>query len=734
MIIYEHTFPFELIVIAVAASLLLGLASAWFYLPRKLANVPLIVLYLIILLGLGWCLLLPGLKDQIKQLRKPRFIVAVDTSQSMSLTPEEAVPSRWANAQSALQQPWFNTLAGECDIEILPFSTEVSDPLSREDLGEIQPEGNSTLLREALRKIADRSTGLNVEGMLVLTDGHDTYEALDDWAELERPFPLYTARLEPVAAWQQEPDLRVDAVTTLKRVTVGWKSELKVRISGQGTRGAPVSAQLFRNDELLAEMPTQIPDEGGERELTFDLDHPEVGSFKYRVFLPALEDEKNTKDNDYEVGVEVGDAKLRLLYVEGIPRWEYKFIRRVLLANEQITPVIFFTGADGAPVGGTPIGNTTADMTPEQLGYFKIVMLGNLDAEELGETRAQNLTKFVEDGGSLVLLGGTKAWDEGGLLETDLGKTLPVRANAIQTLEGDNAYPVRLSSTALSHPAFQGDPTLWENIPPVLSLFTGFTESAAAETLVLAETASGPQPMVVSQRFGQGKVAVILTDSLWRWRLDPNVSETKPYDRFWGQLISWLLPREDSLEANRLRITADRDQVFFGEKVEIQARLGGDSPPPIESIEAVITFPDDREVPYGMSSKLITLPSGKSFPGHAYEFAPKEAGLHTVVASAVVNGETITSDPFSLYVKSFSPETVPRPARLKILQSLANASGGQYFETMDELNSGLSNIEVRATEETSSEFRSLWREWVVVILLMVLIAASWVFRKTRNMP
>ena len=734
MTVYEHTFPVSAIIIALAAAVVLGAITAWRYLPRRTPNVVLFFLYVLILLAMGWCLLLPGFKNAVSQLRKPRFLIALDTSQSMTLTPTKDVPSRWDTAQAALKQPWLQALAGECEIEIFPFAAEVGENLPLSKATALKPEGTATRLRDTLKKIADRSAGLNVAGLLLLSDGADTREALDDWTGAERPFPIYTLRPEPPGGWQQEPDLRIDAVTTSRRVTVGWKSEFKVKVSGQGTRGAPVTVQIFENGELRTEMPTQIPDEGGERELAFEFEHAKVGVFTYRVFVPPLPGEKNKEDNEYALNVEVVDARNRLLYVEGIPRWEYKFLRRTLLEEQQISPIIFFTGSDGTPHGGTPVGNVTADMTPQQLAYFKIVMLGNIDAKELGDARAKNLVKFVEDGGSLILLGGTKAWTAGGLVQTELGKTLPVHSTNVKTIEGDKPMPVKLGESARGHPAFAGDAALWQNIPPVLSVFTGFTLSPGAETLVTAETAQGPQPIVVTQRFGQGKVTAILTDSLWRWQLGPEAGKAKPYERFWKQLISWLLPREESLEKMRLEVFADRDQLFLGEAVELHARLGSENAPKADSVEARITLPDKREIPYRMSPQLVTLPSGKSFPGHGYSFAAEEPGLYKVVAAAKVKGETVTSEPFSFFVKPYSPETVPRPARVEILQAISQVSGGQFFENLDALNSGLSTLKLHATEEKSAEYRTLWREWPIVAGLMLMLTTSWSLRKFRNMP
>ena len=734
MIVLEHTFPLWALVLIITTALVIGLFTAWRFLRRRVVNLVLVFFYILVLAGMAWCMLLPGIRNTFTQVRKPRFIVALDTSQSMALTSSPEVPSRWKVAQEALKRPWFSVLAGGCEVEFFPFDIELSENTPISEAGSLKPVGAATRLRQALKKIAEHSAGLNVAGMLLLSDGMDTGEALDDWAGISQPFPVYTLRLEPPGGWKQDPDVRIDAVTTSRRVTLGWKSELKVKVSGQGTRGVSVAVQLYENGVLLKEIPTQIPDEGGEREVTFELEHPKMGTFQYRVFVPPLSGEKNKEDNEQMLSVEVVDAKNRLLYLEGGPRWEYKYVRRMLLAERQISPIIFFTGPDGAPHGGTPVGNVTADMTSQQLAYFKIIMLGNIDAKELGAARAKNLVKFVEEGGSLILLGGAKGWSAGGVAETDLGKILPVRGVDVKTLEGEKPYPVKLSEAARGHPAFAGDAAFWQNIPPVLSLFTGFTLSPGAETLVTAETPLGSQPVVATQRFGQGKVTAILTDSLWRWQLGPEAGRARPYERFWTQLISWLLPRQEALDGMRLEFFADRDQICLGESIELNARFGTENAPKPDGVEAKITLPDKREVPYRMTPQLVSLPSGKSFPGFTVSFAATQPGLYNVSGSANVKGQTYTCEPFSFYVKPHSPETVPRPAKVEVLQAISAASGGRFFESIDELNDNLSKLQFHTSEQKLSDYRTLWREWPSVILLMTLLAACWGLRKSQNMP
>ena len=734
MNIYEHTFSTPAIFLALLTAFLLGLFSFGRFLPRTRFSISLLGLYLLVLAGLGWCLLLPMRKKAITQLNKPRFLIALDTSKSMALSPEQQVPSRWATAMEALKRPWLEKVGSECEIEIYPFASGLGESVPLCGAAQLKPEGNATLLRESLKQIADRFAGVNIAGLLLLSDGLDTLEVLDDWAEANRPFPIYTVRLEPSGGWQQEPDLRIDTVTTSRRVSVGWKSEFKVKISGQGTRGAPITVEVYENGKLRAEKPTQIPDEGGERELVFEFDHPQIGIFNYRAVVPPLPGEKNKADNEYSLEVEVIDARNRLLYVEGIPRWEYKYLRRTLLAERQIAPVLFFTGPDGKPQSGTPTPNASADMTPPQLAMYKIVMLGNLNAEELGPQRAANLVKFVENGGSLVILGGARAWGGGGLLSTELAKVLPIRASQLKTLGGENPLSVKLTDEARAHPAFAGDAELWQKIPPVLSVFSGGDLSPSAQNLVVANTPSGAQPVVVSQRFGQGKVTTILTDSLWRWQLGPEADRTKPYERFWTQMISWLLPREEFLGQMRLELSADRDQLFLGDTVELHARFGDENTPQPESLEAKITLPDGRELPFRMTPQKVTTPLGKTFPGFRLSLTAENAGSHKVVATAIVQGNTVTSQPMSFFVKPYSPESAPHPSKVGVLETLSKTTGGQFYENIDRMDEGLSSLRLKASEESNAEYRTLWRHWPMLAGLMALLALSWGLRKSRNMP
>ena len=734
MIVFEHVVPSVLIWLAVVGAMVVAAFSYWRFVQRDLLTIAIVVVRLLFFALLAWCLFVPGLKEVSTELLKPRFIVAADTTGSMLLSPTEELPDRWATATEALNMPWTDAVAAECEIDAYAFSTDIGSKLSLGQAAALTPNGTATLLRDSLKKIVGRHAGLNVAGCLLLSDGIDTREAYDDWASEPRPFPVYTVLLEPKTGWEVKPDVRVDTVNTPRRVTVGWKTELKAVLSGQGTRGEPITAQLYGDGALRQELPITIPVGGGSREVRFGLDHPEMGVFTYRVHVPALTGETHTNDNSYSVSVQVITSRNHLLYVEGPPRWESKYLTRALRANDQMTPLIFLRGPDGQFMTFGESGSMTPEMRESQLTFFKIVVLGNLDAEELGAERAQNLVTFTETGGSLILLGGSKAWGPDGFAQTPLRKLMPVKGHGTAAREG--SFPVALTDAGRAHPALAGDPDLWDLIPPVLSIFPDATLSHGARALVVAGETSGKEhPLVVTHRYGQGKVAAIFTDSLWKWRLTPDGREHKAYSRFWNQLIAWLAPEEKELKGKELDIFADREQLFLGEEIELSARQtdqGEDSDD--LAVQCRITGPDGRALPYTMEKRYVLTPSGKSLPGYAVSFRAEHPGLHTAVAVAKIDGKAVDSDPISFFVKPFTPESVPRPANIEVLRALADSSGGRYYESIDALNDALSSMTFAAIEEEMAEYRSLWQYWLVIALLTALLTAGWVLRKVRNMP
>lgn len=729
-IFLEHTISTTATVTAVVLAVVMGGLAFWRYLPRNRATIAIIVLRLLFIALCAWCLFMPSLKRALTEYLKPRFLVAVDTSESMTMTPTNDIPSRWAVACEVLGQPWAQILTSQCIIDYFPVSSDLGNKLSLEDITGATPDGKSTCLQTSLRKLMDRYRGQPVCGLLLLSDGIDTREANDAWASKDWPYPIYTVRPEAPDIWKAEPDVRVDSVDTPRRVVVDWDTELKASVSGQGTGGKVIEVRLYKDEELLESVPIEIQDDGGSRATTFRLTHPATGNFIYSVKIPPIPGETHTNDNSFSVTVQVIDSKNRLLYVESVPRWESKYLIRALKVNQSITPTCFVRGPEGHFLTYGTASKVSPEMNEDQLLKFKIVILGDLDAAELGDERTKSLVKFVENGGSLVLLGGVKAWGTNGYANGPLGGILPFRGQ-LSLEEGE--FKVGLTPEGQLHPAFQSDDkTDWENLPPVLSIFPAASLTPGASTLVTTLEKTGARPFVIVQSYGQGKVLAILTDSLWRWQLSG--SKKNPYQRFWNQILVWLTPSEEELEPMKLDLFGDAERLCLGDTIDLNSRLGGyeDVPQKALSVTCNVQCPDKRQIPFVMTAKNVTSSTGKTYPGFAFTFTPRDHGLHTAVAVAEINGKKVSSDPYSFFVKPFTPETNPRAANIYVLKNLADASKGEFCE-VDRVNDVLSSITVKTGEEERIDYTSLWNNIPVIACLIAFLALEWVIRKAGNL-
>jgi len=735
--IFEHSVPGSLLLLALLVSFAAVAYAVWRYLPRNPTGLGLAGLRVLFLLVLFWVLLLPGKKSALTEVVKPRFIVLLDISGSMSQSADEtAGRTRWEAAMAMLDKSWAKVLRAKCLLEVYPFHADLDTPIAFDQVKTLKPEGKSSHLNLSLTRLFDRLRGQELAGVLVLSDAVDTREKKDTWSEAGWAAPLYVAQLEKPGIADDTPDMRVDNVDTPRRAIVGWDTAMTVTVAGQGGKGEPFPVMLLKADKEVEKIAVQLPPEGGSRDVQFKLPHPEIATEMYTVRIPKLPGEAQTNDNEMVVAVDVLDAKNRVLFLEDVPRFESKHLSRALFANKDITPLAFFqmpnrkmSGAKEWVAYGDRQG-LTFDLTLDQLRLNKIIVLGDFDSEAISPEHCRTILEFVEKGGSLILLGGQKLWGEKGISKTELSKLLPFTRAGAPAIEG--RFSVAWTAEGRAHPALANNPDMPAELPPVLSVFTGVTLSGGAFALADAQTDSGRQPILVSRVYGQGKVLAVLTDSLWRWVLQPG--EEKPYPKFWRQIIQWMSPSESDLDKYHLELFTDAGTIAVGDPAILQSRL---VIPPSETRKAwkvacKITTPSDRVIPLSMTGRNIQATGGAEIPGYVAEFTPNEPGNYRAVATVEIDGKAIESSPCLFTVRTTSQEMVLKPINEKVLKALARSSGGRYG-TPEELDAALQDLRVSERRERKLEYRSLWQSPFVLACLIALLSVEWITRKLRNM-
>ena len=131
-VMWEHSAPKWFFVLVAVVAFAVMVWTIFRYMPRNLLTPVLVLLRVAFFLLLGWCLLLPLRKESESMLEKPRFVVALDTSASMSLSPTSSIPTRWAVAQEVLKMPWRQMVAAQCDIDVYPFADALGEKRYRE--------------------------------------------------------------------------------------------------------------------------------------------------------------------------------------------------------------------------------------------------------------------------------------------------------------------------------------------------------------------------------------------------------------------------------------------------------------------------------------------------------------------------------------------------------------------------------------------------------------------------
>ena len=292
--------------------------------------------------------------------------------------------------------------------------------------------------------------------------------------------------------------------------------------------------------------------------------------------LAEADDELNRENNRAAFAVELIDRPLRVLYVEGRPRWEYRYLKNMLLREKSIDVSVLLLSADDAfaQEGDTPITRLPAD--PDEWRAYDVIVLGDLPPAALGEAAVAQISARVSEGGAGVLWVGGEgatpaAWAGSGLENLlpmrrpdTVGAAPAARFAVAPTPLAETLSVLRLGENAGGTPAAVGGRAALRYAQQVGPLKP--TAEVLARALPLSVGGDGdaapglePPPLVTQLRFGAGRSVYVATDETWRLRAGRGEAL---YERFWVQLVRLLgrpaAGRGDQDQGVRLQASARR--------------------------------------------------------------------------------------------------------------------------------------------------------------------------------
>ena len=588
-----------------------------------------------------------------------------------------------------------------------------------------------TRLGTALQEAVDRNTGQPIAGAIVLTDGisNDGLEPLAVAQRLgERSIPIYPIGL----GLPQPPDVRLRHL--LVPDTVFHKDRVPVRVeivsSGYANRTANLSVSI--DGQQVAAKAVNLSGAAQFEELQF-IPETKSGTVKLEVAVSPQPGEITDANNRLAKTVRIVNEKIHVLYVEGKPRWEYRYLRQVLLRDHRLDVKFLLTEGDRDQALASDQYLVDFPEDAAKAFHFDLVILGDVPASYFARAQLARIEELVQKhGGSLLMLAGSRHAPVS-YVGTPIASVLPVRlrTEGWQDVE-ESVTPVVAEGAGesavmtLEVPAARNQ-ELWALVHPLYKL--PILEGAKPGATVLATLSRGatrgePYPLIAWQRYGSGKSLFVGTDQLWRLRFKQG---DKYHARFWGQAIQFLTLSRLLGENKRIQIETDRQDYRTGQRIQVNANVLDETYTPVKTPAFAVAL--DRTEPTRQTATLRLEPVPNIAGLYQGFFTPDQPGRYAVRAPGTDPAVAGTAE----FTVTASPlEQLERAMQEEQLRRMAGASGGRYFAVRD-----LGDLEKVVAGEQRTDVirreRELWDLPIVFAALLALLGVEWFLRRKYDL-
>jgi uncharacterized membrane protein len=665
----------------------------------------------------------PALVTQTLRPQENSVAVLVDTSGSMLYGDEDE--SRLQQAIDSLTQSALPALESQFTVNLFSFAGELVELPSLE---QVPPPGPVTHIGDALLNVLRGAQSGAIAAVVLVSDGADNSADFDAAKIAEIASFGVPVHAVGVGAETMPNDLELEDVQLPSVGLAG--STVSAQISIRHSGAALAQLKVYDGDAILASESIQLPSSSGVTTRWVDIDVGEAGVRDLRFALDALPDETNVINNSRLRPMEVPEQRRHILYIEGEPRWEYKFIRRAIDENPAVrvasllktTPNKFYRQGIESPdelLDGFPT---------EELALFRYdgIMIGSFEAAALTPAQHDMIREFVSRrGGSLLMLGGRRGLTDGGWGPTSVAEVLPVR---LPELDGPSFVrepakavlaPLGLTSAMTRLEAdTEANEAAWEGLPDLADFQTLGDRKPGAEVLLDAEFEGRTEPLLVHQRYGLGNVYVLATGGTWRWQMQlPH--EDQRHETFWRQFL------QAAATTAPQPVTLTSDRVFYGDEstVVLRAEVRDKSYKP--AADAAVTL----EVSDGMGPPTTIEMTPVAGERGLYEavYDTTHTGVFRFEAIAKTADSELGRARFAVRREDGVIEHYRVQQNRALLERLAGATGGTYFAVDDvsQLPEAVSFSEAGSVER---QVLDLWNIPLAFLVLLLLKSAEWLVR------
>lgn len=732
-----------LVAVGAAAYALLTYRNVRGHAPRD--RVVLVGLRVAALTVLAICLLRPMLILKVAVPQQNFVGVLLDDSRSMQVADLEGHPrGNYVTANfGTAAGPLLAKLSEKFVVRTYRFSS-FTERLNAP--GDLSFSGTGTRLGDALERAKDELAGLPLSGLIVVTDGADTSEATLDTSITSlkaESIPVFTVG---VGEEKMTRDIQVSRVETPRQALKGSFLVVDVVITQTGFEGQTLPLVVESEGRVVDTQDVAMPADGEAAtvRVRFKADEAGLRRFKFRIAEQA--GEQVPQNNAREDVIEVLDRRVKLLYLEGEPRFEAKFIRQALEADPNIQVVLLQRTAAATPSSPTKflrLGIDTPDeliegfpLKEEDLYAYSGLILGSVEASAFTVEQLRMIADFVSRrGGGLLTLGGRKSFAEGGWGGTPVAEAMPIALDAAANARAGAYFsPISIepARAGLAHPIAQLAATekasveAWGKLPPLTSVNPIDAVKPGATVLLKGEDERGREQFILSaQRYGRGKAVAFAVQDSWLWRMHATMDvKDMTHHHFWQRLLRWVV---DAVPGH-VDVSSAPERVEPREPVVLTAQVADKKYLDVNDARVVAVV----RSPTGVVSEVPLSWTVKREGEYQATFSPAEEGTYEVRVTASRDGETIGTSVSHVRAAPSEREYFDPAMRGSLLRRLAEETDGQFFRASD--TAGLSDaLTMSGRGVTVVEEKDLWDMPVLFLLLVVLTGSEWWYRRARGL-
>jgi uncharacterized membrane protein len=530
-------------------------------------------------------------------------------------------------------------------------------------------------------------------------------------------------------------DIQVSRINVPRTALKGTSLLVDAVITQAGYAGETVSLDVEDEGRIVGSQEVRLPADGEPAAVRVRFTAADPGSRRIRFRIAPRPGELVTQNNAREALIDVRDRREKILYFEGEPRFEYKFIRRAVADDSNLQIIGLQRTADNKyyrqELDNADQLAAGFPRTREELFAYRGLILGSIEAGAFTGDQLRMIADFVERrGGGLLVLGGGRSLSEGSYAGTPVADALPVVLERVQKAPDPpivSRLKVHPTRAGAAHAVTQlganeaESSARWNSMPGVTSVNAlGAIKPGATVLLSGTDERRREQIVLAYQRYGRGKALAFPIQDSWLWQMHVSMPvDDMTHENYWRQLLRWLVDGvPDYVETH-----TNADRVEAGETVAVTASVVDPTFVEINDAHVVahVTGPKGPiEVPLQWT--------GEKSGQYRGSFVAADEGAYTAQVEAQRGDKPLGTGAVQLRAAPGDAEYFDATMQEARLRRIAEETGGRFY-TPASMSALPEDVSYSGRGITTVEERDLWHMPVVLMLLLGLMCAEWAYRR-----